>query len=75
MRDMTKKQFEVALVKNGFKRSPMSLFWFVSASEISGPSYGAVVDSKNPKKILRRATLERIIKNREQFGVTSRAAR
>ena len=74
MRDMTKKQFEAALAKNDFQQHPATIFWFVSAVDRQGPLFGAVVDSET-KKILRRETLAKLIKERRIRGVIWRTAR
>lgn len=69
-RDLTRKQFAEKLARRGFRRAPYGP-WFESTTG-GGPQYGAVVDGITGR-ILRRATLRRIIAMRRRLDPRERA--
>ena len=65
-RDMSKKQFDAALARNGFRH--VYLFWFADKTgECPGMTFGAVLRG-NGKGIARRATIARLIQKRRKMA-------
>lgn len=71
MRDMSDRQFLDALKRNGFSR-PV-LFWVHDKTDAAaGVSFGMLVTRKG--KILKRATIAKLIKDRAEYAEKRKAA-
>lgn len=63
---MSRKQFNSALRRNGFRQTPLGL-WFVDTTGVCPAThFGALLHPKT-FKMLRRATLAKLIKDRRRM--------